>query len=70
MEEWNAGMLGIKAEVKHYNCKKLLQTRYSITPLFHYSNGCITSLLIAIQDFLVSGFRCQVSGISQFVSYS
>jgi hypothetical protein len=24
--------------------------------------GCITSLLIAIQDFF--GFRCQVSGIS------
>jgi len=25
------------------------------------TEGCITSLLIAIQDFLVSGFRCQVS---------
>jgi hypothetical protein len=38
MEKWNAGMLGIKAEVKHYNCEKLLQTHYSITPLFHHSN--------------------------------
>jgi hypothetical protein len=34
MEEWNVGMLGIKAEVKHYNYKKLLQTHYSIIPLF------------------------------------
>jgi hypothetical protein len=34
MEKWNAGMLGIKAEVKHYNCEKLLQTHYSIVPLF------------------------------------
>jgi len=32
--EWNAGILGIKAEVRNYNCKKLLQTHYSITPLF------------------------------------
>jgi hypothetical protein len=38
MECWNVGILGIKAEVRHYNCKKLLQTHYSITPLFHYSN--------------------------------
>jgi len=38
MENWNIGILGIKAEVKHYNCKKLLQTHYSITPLFHCSN--------------------------------
>jgi hypothetical protein len=30
--------LGIRAELKHYNCKKFLQTHYSITPLFHYSN--------------------------------
>jgi hypothetical protein len=38
MECWNVGILGIKAEVKHYNCKKLLQIHYSITPLLHYSN--------------------------------
>jgi hypothetical protein len=38
VEKWNVGMLGIKAEVKHYNCEKLLQTHYSITPLFHHSN--------------------------------
>jgi len=35
--EWNVGILAIKAEVKHYNYKKLLQTHYSIIPLFHYS---------------------------------
>jgi hypothetical protein len=33
MEEWNAGILGIKAEVKHYNCEKLLQTHYSVIPI-------------------------------------
>jgi hypothetical protein len=38
LECWNIGILGIKAKIKHYNCKKLLQTHYSITPLFHYSN--------------------------------
>jgi len=30
--------VGIRAELTHYNCKKLLQTHYSITPSFHYSN--------------------------------
>jgi len=29
MECWNAGILGIKAEINHFNCKKLLQTHYS-----------------------------------------
>jgi len=38
MEEWKAGILGIKAEINHFNCKKLLQIHYSFTPLFHYSN--------------------------------
>jgi hypothetical protein len=38
VEEWNAGILGIRVEINHFNCKKLLQTHYSITPLFHYSN--------------------------------
>ena len=46
MEYWNvedpdfigAGILGVKAEIKHLNCKKLLQTHHSITPSFHYSN--------------------------------
>jgi hypothetical protein len=46
LECWNVGMLGIKAEVKHYNCEKLLQTHhfypvklFSISPglLLHYS---------------------------------
>jgi hypothetical protein len=38
MECWNVGILGIKAEVKHYNWKKLLQTHRPITPVFQYSN--------------------------------
>jgi hypothetical protein len=38
LECWNAGILGIRAEINHFNCKKLLQTHHSITPLFHYSN--------------------------------
>jgi hypothetical protein len=38
MEEWNAGILGVKAETNHFNCKKLLQTHHSVTPSFHYSN--------------------------------
>jgi hypothetical protein len=38
MEYWNAGMLGIRAEIYHFNCKKFLQPHDSITPLFHYSN--------------------------------
>jgi hypothetical protein len=46
MEEWNVGILGVRAEIKHFNCKKLLSfnfvqdklTHYSITPSFHYSN--------------------------------
>jgi hypothetical protein len=29
MEKWNAGILGIRAEINHSNCKKLLQTHYS-----------------------------------------
>jgi hypothetical protein len=40
---WNAGILecwniGIRAEINHFNCKKLLQTHHSFTPSFHYSN--------------------------------
>jgi hypothetical protein len=43
--EWNAGILGLKAETNHFNCKKNLSfnfvqgklTHHSITPSFHYS---------------------------------
>ncbi len=38
LEYWNAGILGVKAELNHFNCKKLLQTHHSITPSFHHSN--------------------------------
>lgn len=38
MEEWNAGILGIKVEINDLNYQKFLQTHYSITPTFHYSN--------------------------------
>jgi len=42
MECWNAGILGIRAEINHFNCKKFLSfnfvqdklTHHSITPLF------------------------------------
>jgi hypothetical protein len=34
MECWNAGILGVKAETNHFNCKKHLKTHYSITPSF------------------------------------
>ena len=27
-EEWNVGILGVRAETTHFNCKKLLQTHY------------------------------------------
>jgi len=38
MEYWNVGILGVRAEINHFNCKKLHQTHHSITPSFHYSN--------------------------------
>jgi hypothetical protein len=50
MEYWNIGILGIKAEINHFNCKKLLQTHYSIIPLFQHSN-CERSELSSPQAF-------------------
>jgi hypothetical protein len=38
MECWNSGILGIRAEISHFKCKKLLQTHLSIALSFHYSN--------------------------------
>jgi hypothetical protein len=43
LEYWN---IGIRAEINHFNCKKILSfnflqeklTHHSITPSFHYSN--------------------------------
>jgi hypothetical protein len=32
MEEWNAGIFGVRAEINHFNCKKTPSN-----PLFHYS---------------------------------
>jgi hypothetical protein len=46
LEYWNTGILGVRAEINHFNCKKLLQTHhfypvklFSISPgpLLHYS---------------------------------
>ena len=34
--EWNAGILGVIAELTYLNFKKLLQIHHSITSLFHY----------------------------------
>jgi hypothetical protein len=51
MECWNAGILGIKAEINHFNCKKLLSfnfvqdklTRHFYpVKLFFYFTGAIT----------------------------
>jgi hypothetical protein len=38
MEYWNVGILGVRAEINHFNCKKLLKTHKTITPSFHNSN--------------------------------
>jgi len=47
MEGWNAGILGVRAEISHLNCKELLQTHHFYPvklfyilpgPLLHYSN--------------------------------
>jgi hypothetical protein len=45
MEEWNVGMLEIRKEINHFNCKKLLQTHHFITPSFHYSNWAFPQVL-------------------------
>ena len=37
MECWSIGILGVPAEINHFNCKKFLQNHQSITPLFHHS---------------------------------
>jgi len=38
------GILGVRAEITHFNCKKFLQTHYSITPSFHYSKCELSEL--------------------------
>jgi len=50
----NTGFMTLPPQVLHV----IIRRRLNII------SGCITSLLIAIQDFLVSGFRCQVSANS------
>jgi hypothetical protein len=55
MECWNVGILGIRAEINHFNYKKLLSfnlvqdklTHYSITPSFHYSNWGIAPKFVS-----------------------
>jgi hypothetical protein len=37
MEEWNAGILGVKAETNHFNCKKLLSFNFVQDKLTHHS---------------------------------
>jgi hypothetical protein len=43
MEYWNAGILGIKAETNHFNCKKI-PSNPSFLPseTFFYFTGAIT----------------------------
>jgi hypothetical protein len=58
---WNDGMmvkiLEIKVEEKYCNCKKLLQTHYSIPPLFHYSNLGKAPKLLTVYPILTF-FQC------------
>jgi hypothetical protein len=37
MECWNVGILGIKAEINHFNCKKLLSFNFVQDKLTHHS---------------------------------
>jgi hypothetical protein len=53
MEQWNVEILGVKVEINHFNCKKLLQTHYfypvklfPISPgplLHHFYPACLSS---------------------------
>jgi len=52
MEEWNVGVLVVKAELNHFNCKKLLQTLHSITPLFHYSNWGEAPMFNSLEEII------------------
>jgi hypothetical protein len=51
MECWNAGILGIRSELNLFNCKKLLKTHYSNTPLLRgrltalFDKKCMTAVL-------------------------
>jgi hypothetical protein len=36
MEEWNVGMLGVRAEINHFNCKKLLSFNFVQDKLTHH----------------------------------
>ncbi|RZB37031.1 MAG: hypothetical protein SRB2_01535 [Desulfobacteraceae bacterium Eth-SRB2] len=40
MEYWNTGILVVRAEINHFNCKKLL---HPIIPLLHHFNIPIVS---------------------------
>jgi len=60
MEEWNVGVLVVKAELNHFNCKKLLSfnfvqgklTLHSITPLFHYSNWGEAPMFNSLEEII------------------
>jgi hypothetical protein len=66
MEYWNAGILGIKAELTHFNCKKLLSfnffqnklTHHSIIPVFHYSNWACPLVPLAASPCSAGGRAC------------
>jgi len=49
MEYWNNGMLGLRAEIKHFNFKKLLSFNFVQDKLTHYFN-CKRSELIYDMD--------------------
>jgi hypothetical protein len=62
MEYWNDGILGIKAEINHFKCEKLLQTHYSMTPSFHYSNWAKPKNLFYIILVFSSRATAQICG--------
>ncbi len=75
MEYWNVGILGVKAEINHFNCKKLLQTHYSIISSFHYSNWAkpLISFYCHQKSLLFTGSKLSFSpfiktGSDSFVS--
>jgi hypothetical protein len=62
MEEWNVGILEVRAQINHLNCKKLLQTHHSITPSFHYFNWgeALSSIKL---EYTAVNMHCQPSRI-------
>jgi len=68
MEEWKNGILEVRAEINHFNCKKLLQTHYSITPSFlpRETFFYFTGAVIPIGAKSLSSGLCKNNKLSTF----